>query len=54
MKLHDSYDSESLLKFLKGFNYSVWSGMTPLEADEEEVRKKKGLKILAPNKLLTD
>ena len=27
--------------------------MPPLEGDEEEVRERKGFKILAPNKLLT-
>ena len=28
--------------------------MPPLEVDEEEVKEEKGLKILTPNKLLTD
>ena len=54
--------------FIKGYNYNDWyenvessdkeesvdlSDMSPLEGDEEEVKKGKGLINLIPNKLLT-
>ena len=58
-----------LKKFLKGYDYSVWSqnkeestdkeefvdlsDMPPLKGDEEEVKEGKGVKILPPNILLT-
>ena len=60
------YDPINLL--LKTYSYELWfeneesidrkesvdlSDMLPLESDEEEVKERKGLKNLTPNKLLT-
>ena len=66
-KIESKYDPKDL--FLDGYNYSVWSEnaevstgkveywdlplMLPLEGDQEEVKEGRGLKILAPNKLLS-
>ena len=53
----------SQILFLDNYNYSLWSeneeefedlpSIPPLGGDEEEVKKRKGLKILTPSKLLT-
>ena len=57
-KSGSKYDPRDL--FLDGYDYIVWSEneestdvppMPPLEGDEKEVKGRKGLKILTPNKL---
>ena len=58
-KSGSKYDPRDL--FLDGYDYTVRSEneeestdvppMPPLEGDEEEVKGRKGLKILTPNKL---
>ena len=57
--MESKYDPQDL--FLDGYDYIVWSEneeestdvppMPPLEGDEEEVKGRKGLKILTSNKL---
>ena len=51
-KLGNKNDSINL--FLEAYNYDIWfSYMPPLEGKEEEVKERKGFKILTLNKLLT-
>ena len=48
------FENEELANATKGAEESAdLSAMSPLENDEEEVKKGKGLNFLTPNKLLT-
>ena len=65
-EMNSNYKPKKL--FIEGYNYNDWSenvessdkeesvdlpDMPPLEDDEKEVKERKGLKILTPNKLFT-
>ena len=50
-KLGNKNDSINL--FLEAYNYDIWFAYMPPLEGKEEVKERKGLKILTPNKLLT-